>query len=251
MKIGVCVKRVPDTETRIKVGSDNRHIDETGVQWVLNPYDEIAVEQALLIKEAQGSGEVVVMSLGPAGTTEPVMRKALAMGADRGVFVKECQQDRDCFATASELAKVIKDEQFDLVFCGRQAVDDDSCQVGPMLGQILGWPAVSDVSKFHLEGTKATVHKEVEGGEEKVEAELPALFTCQKGLVEPRLPALKGIMAAKKKPLDTREATACEPLTNITKMEYPPSRPPGKVVGEGKEAVPTLVEALKTEAKVL
>jgi electron transfer flavoprotein beta subunit len=251
MKIGVCVKRVPDTETRIKVGSDNRHIDETGVQWVLNPYDEIAVEQALLIKEAQGSGEVVVMSLGPAGTTEPVMRKALAMGADRGVFVKECQQDRDCFATASELAKVIKDEQFDLVFCGRQAVDDDSCQVGPMLGQILGWPAVSDVSKFHLEGTKATVHKEVEGGEEKVEAELPALFTCQKGLVEPRLPALKGIMAAKKKPLEVKPVTLGEGGLEVLEFAYPPERKAGRIVGEGPDAVPALIEALQTEAKVL
>jgi electron transfer flavoprotein beta subunit len=251
MKIGVCVKRVPDTETRVKVGPDGKHIDETGVQWVVNPYDEIAVEQALQIKEAQGEGEVVVVSLGPAGTTEPVMRKALAMGADRGIFIKEGQQDRDRLSTAGELAKVIKDEQFDLVFCGRQAVDDDSCQVGPMLGQLLGWPAVSDISKFQIEGSTVTVHKEVEGGEEKVEVELPALLTCQKGLVEPRLPALKGIMAAKKKPLDTREAEAAEPLVTILKMDYPPSRPPGKVVGEGKEAVPTLIESLKNEAKVL
>jgi electron transfer flavoprotein beta subunit len=251
MKIGVCVKRVPDTETRIKVGPDGKHIDETGVQWVVNPYDEIAVEQALQIKEAQGEGEVVVISLGPAGTTEPVMRKALAMGVDRGVFIKETQADRDRLSTAKELAKAITDEQFDLVLCGRQAVDDDSCQVGPMLGQILGWPAVSDISKFELEGGKATVHKEVEGGEEKVEVELPAVFTCQRGLVEPRLPALKGIMAAKKKPLNTLEAGTSEPLVTILKMEYPPSRPPGKVVGEGKEAVPALIDSLKNEAKVI
>ena len=251
MKIGVCVKRVPDTETRVKVGPDSKHIDETGVQWVVNPYDEIAVEQALLIKEAQGEGEVVVVSLGPAGTTEPVMRKALAMGADRGVFIKETQADRDRLSTAKELAKVIKDEAFDLVFCGRQAVDDDSCQVGPMLGQLLGWPAVSDVSKFEIDGTKVTVHKEVEGGEEKIEAELPALFTCQKGLVEPRLPALKGIMAAKKKPLNTIDCEAAEPLVTILKMDYPPARPPGKVVGEGTEAVPTLLDLLTNEAKVL
>lgn len=251
MKIGVCVKRVPDTETRVKVGEDGKHIDETGVQWVINPYDEIAVEQALQIKEAQGEGEVVVVSLGPAGTTEPVMRKALAMGVDRGVFIKETQADRDRFATAKELAKVIKDEQFDLVFCGRQAVDDDCCQVGPMLGQILGWPAVSDVSKFVLEGTRITVHKEVEGGEEKVEAELPVLLTCQRGLVEPRLPALKGIMAAKKKPLATLEAEGAEPLVSIVKMDYPPSRPPGKVVGEGKEAVPALIDSLTNEARVI
>jgi electron transfer flavoprotein beta subunit len=251
MKIGVCVKRVPDTETRVKVGPDGKHIDETGVQWVVNPYDEIAVEQALQIKEAQGQGEVVVVSLGPAGTTEPVMRKALAMGADRGVFIKESQPDRDRLSTAKELARVIQEEKFDLVFCGRQAVDDDSCQVGPMLGQMLGWPAVSDVSKFQIEGTRVTVHKEVEGGEEKVEVELPALLTCQKGLVEPRLPALKGIMAAKKKPLATKDAEGAEPLVTILKMDYPPSRPPGKVVGQGKEAVPTLISSLKNEAKVL
>jgi electron transfer flavoprotein beta subunit len=251
MKIGVCVKRVPDTETRVKVGPDGKHIDETGVQWVVNPYDEIAVEQALQIKEAQGQGEVVVVSLGPAGTTEPVMRKALAMGADRGVFLKESQPDRDRLSTAKELARVIQEEKFDLVFCGRQAVDDDSCQVGPMLGQMLGWPAVSDVSKFQIEGTRVTVHKEVEGGEEKVEVELPALLTCQKGLVEPRLPALKGIMAAKKKPLATKDAEGAEPLVTILKMDYPPSRPPGKVVGQGKEAVPTLISSLKNEAKVL
>jgi electron transfer flavoprotein beta subunit len=251
MKIGVCVKRVPDTETRIKVGPDGKHIDETGVQWVVNPYDEIAIEQALQTKEAQSEGEVVVISLGPAGTTEPVMRKALAMGVDRGIFLKESQADRDRFSTAKELAKAITDEQFDLIFCGRQAVDDDSCQVGPMLGQILGWPAVSDISKFELEGNKLTVHKEVEGGEEKVEVELPAVLTCQRGLVEPRLPALKGIMAAKKKPLNTVEAGASEPLITILKMDYPPARPPGKVVGEGKEAVPALIDSLKNEAKIL
>ncbi len=251
MKIGVCVKRVPDTETRVKVGQDGKHIDETGVQWVVNPYDEIAVEQALQLKEAQGSGEVVIVSLGPAGTTEPVMRKALAMGADRAVFIKETQQDRDHLATARELAKVIKEEEFDIVFCGRQAVDDDSCQVGPMLGQILGWPAVSDISKFSLEGTRVTVHKEVEGGEEKIELDLPGVLSCQRGLAEPRLPALKGIMAAKKKPLATKEVEAGEPFITVLKMEYPPSRPPGKVVGEGREAVPTLVDKLQNEAKIL
>jgi electron transfer flavoprotein beta subunit len=251
MKIAVCVKRVPDTETKVRIGQDGKHIDEAGVQWVLNPYDEIALEQALKIKEAQGAGEVVVVSLGPPATTEPVIRKALAMGADRAVYLKEIMADRDMFSTAKVLAEALKSENPDIIFFGRQAVDDDSCEIGPMVAQILGLPCVTDVNKFKLEDRKVTVHKEIESGEEVIEVNLPACFTCQKGLVEPRLPTLKGIMAAKKKPLTEKSVAATEPLLTILKMEYPPVRPPGRKIGEGKEAAFTLVEVLHTEVKII
>jgi electron transfer flavoprotein beta subunit len=251
MKIAVCVKRVPDTETKVRIGQDGKHIDEAGVQWVINPYDEIALEQALRIKETQGAGEVVVVSLGPPATTEPVIRKAFAMGADRGVYLKDTMTDRDMLSAAKALAEALKAENADIVFFGRQAVDDDSCEVGPMTAQILGIPSVTDVNKFKLEGRKVTVNREIESGEEVIEVTLPACFTCQKGLAEPRLPTLKGIMAAKKKPLAEKSVPAAEPLLVILKMEYPPVRPPGRKIGEGKEAALTLVEALHSEVKII
>jgi electron transfer flavoprotein beta subunit len=251
MKIAVCVKRVPDTETKVRIGQDGKHIDETGVQWVINPYDEIALEQALKVKESQSAGEVVVVSLGPPATTEPVIRKALAMGADRAVYLKETITDRDMLSTAKALAEALKVENPDIIFFGRQAVDDDSCEVGPMVAQILGLPCVTDVNKFKLEDRKVTAHKEIESGEEVIEAALPACFTCQKGLAEPRLPTLKGIMAAKKKPLAEKSVPATEPLLIILKMEYPPVRPPGRKIGEGKEAAVTLIEVLHSEAKII
>jgi electron transfer flavoprotein beta subunit len=159
--------------------------------------------------------------------------------------------DRDMLSTAKVLAEALKVENPDIIFFGRQAVDDDSCEIGPMVAQILGLPCVTDVNKFKLEDRKVTVHKEIESGEEVIEANLPACFTCQKGLAEPRLPTLKGIMAAKKKPLVEKSVSATEPLLVILKMEYPPVRPPGRKIGEGKEAAVTLVEVLHTEVKII
>jgi len=251
MRIGVLIKRVPDTEARIRVADDERSIDEKGVEFIINPYDEIALEQGLQLKEKFG-GEVVLFCYGSA-EAPTIIRKGLAMGADKAVHIEMKTEETDPLKAARVLAEVLKGEQLDIILCGKQAIDDDSCQVGPALSVLLGLPCVTEVAGLEVdaEAKKATAHKEVEGGEETVEVELPAIFTAQKGLVEPRLPSLKGIMAAKKKPLEARSVDEPEPLSRIEKLQYPPSRPPGKIVGEGVEAVPKLCELLKNEAKVI
>jgi electron transfer flavoprotein beta subunit len=252
VNILVCVKRVPDTATKIKIGGDGKNIDEAGVQFVLNPYDEFAVEEAIKLKEKAGKGEVTVLSIGGADT-QTVLRNALAMGADKGIHVKDDVKRRDPASIAKTIAKVAEglNPKPDLIFCGRQAVDSQALTVGPMLATFLGMPCVTDIVKLTLEGTKATVEREIEGGHEVVEVELPALFTTNKGLNEPRYASLKGIMAAKKKPIQEMTVPFAEERTTVRKMEYPPERKGGKIVGQGPEAVPELVRLLKEEAKAL
>jgi electron transfer flavoprotein beta subunit len=249
VKIAVCVKRVPDTETRIKIGSDARSIDEVGVKFVLNPYDEFAVEAALRLKEAAG-GEVVVVALGTDASQETI-RTALAMGADRGVLLKTDARAFDPLVAARALAAELKDGAYDLILCGKMAIDDYSHAVGTMLGELLGVPSVSAATHLDIAGGKGTAEREIEGGVEVVEFTLPAVVTTDKGLNEPRYPALKGIMAAKKKPLDVRPAAVDPGGLTLLSLALPPDRKPGRIVGEGADAVPALVAALRTEAKVL
>ncbi|MCX7704527.1 MAG: electron transfer flavoprotein subunit beta/FixA family protein [Planctomycetota bacterium] len=251
MRIGVLIKRVPDTEARIRLSDDNRSIDEKGIEFIINPYDEIALECALQLKEKYG-GEVVLICYGPSDAPT-VIRKGLAMGADSAVHIEMKNMENEPAKAAKILAPVIKEGNYDIIFCGKQAIDDDSCQTPSRLSVLLGLPCVTEASKLDVDlgAKRATVHKEIEGGVEVVEVELPAIITAQKGLVEPRLPSLKGIMAAKKKPIATKSSVEPEPLSKVEKFEYPPSRPPGKKVGEGVEAVPKLVELLKNEAKVI
>lgn len=249
MKIVVCVKRVPDTTTQVKPGPDGKSLDPTGVTFGPSPYDEYAVEEALRIKEKTGPGEVVVVSVGPAGTDQ-VLRNYLAMGADRAIWLKD-DQPRDNFAIASALAATLKGIPHDLLFFGKQAVDDDGAQVGSIVARLLGIGVVNTVTKIELGAGKATAHREVEGGHEVVEVTLPAAFTAQKGLNEPRFSSLKGIMAAKKKPFEEKPATAADARLTVLKMEPPPKRPPGRILGKGVEAVPALVKALHDEAKVV
>ena len=252
MKIGVLAKRVPDTEARVSIGADGKSIDESGIEFIISPYDEIAGEVALQLKEKHG-GEVVVVCYGPKEAAT-VVRKALAMGADRAVLITESTKEHEPAQTAKVLSSVLKEENFDLILAGRQAIDDDSAQVGPMLSELLELPCVTDASKLEVDpaAKKAVVHKEIEGGEETVEVPIPAIITCQKGLAEPRLPSLKGIMMAKRKPLkETQPAEEPEVLAKIVKMEYPPKRPPGRIIGEGTDAVGELIRLLKEEAKIL
>jgi len=246
----VCVKQVADTETRVKVAADGRNLDPAGVTWILNPYDEFAVEQALRVKEKLAAGEVVVLSLGGAGAAT-VLRNALAMGADRAIHLKTDAVAPDSLAVARALAAEIQSLGPQIVWCGRQAVDDDAAQVGPMLAELLGIPAVTVVAHFDLDGSRAVVEREIEGGREVVEVELPALFATDKGLNEPRYASLKGIMAAKKKPIDEKPANLGEPNLEILSLSLPPARAAGRIVGKGVEAVPELVRVLREEVKVL
>lgn len=247
MNIYVCIKRVPDTEARIKVSG--AAIDAAGVKHVISPYDEFALEAALRLKESTGAGEVVVVSVGDASSGEQ-LRTALAMGADRAVLLKG-EVTVDGLATAKALAAELKAASADLVLFGMKGVDYDQQQVGPMVAGLLDLPCISVVSEMQIEGSSVVAHREIEGGVEVVEAPLPAVVTITKGKDEPRYPSLKGIMAAKKKPLEEKEAQLGESRLTVTSMTPPPDRPPGRIVGTGVDAVPELVRLLREEAKVL
>jgi electron transfer flavoprotein beta subunit len=246
----VCVKQVPDTETRVKLAADGRSLDPAGVTMILNPYDEFALEQALRVKEQTGAGEVVAISLGGAAV-QTTLRNALAMGADRAILLMSNVSSPDPLAVAKALADAIRPLDAALVWLGKQAMDDDAAQVGPMLATLLGRPCVSVLAKFELSGTTANVEREIEGGRELVQVPLPAVLTTDKGLNEPRYASLKGIMAAKKKVLEERVVDLGAPHLERLALELPPPRAGGRIVGEGVAAVPALLKALREEAKVL
>jgi len=249
MILAVCLKRVPDTTARPTVGPDGKSINPQGIEFVINPYDEFAIEEALRIRDKAGSGEVVGVTVDPDGN-ESILRKALAMGVDRGILVKG-GSTFDGGVTAEILAGVLKPLGASLILFGKQAVDSDSCQVPGMVAEHLKIPRATVVTKLEIQGDKVVCRRQIEGSEEIVEMAMPCVVAAQKGLNEPRYPSLKGIMAAKKKPVETKGAAAVEPRIEILKMEPPPPRPPGRIVGRGKDAVPELVRLLRDEAKVL
>jgi len=259
MKILVPVKQVPDTATQVKVGQDARQIETGGITWIISPYDEFAVEEALRIKEKRGEGEVVVVSLGPDRVKE-ALRSALAMGADRAIHVNDpAFNEADTLLTARVLAAVIKQEAPALVIVGRQAIDDDMGAVPAQLAELLDWPSLYWVMEAAIDAGGRTIRagRQVEGGLEVFEAPLPCVLTAQKGLNEPRYPTLKGIMGAKKKEIKDLRAddlgVASESAQlSIVRLETLPPRPPGRIIGgDVKEAVHELVRALREEAKAI
>src|SRR2546425_10719751 len=252
MKIAVCIKRVPDSETRVKIAADGKTLDEAGVKFVLNPYDEFALEEALRRKEQGGSGggEVVVFSLGPPAAQETI-RTALALGADRGVLLQVDRIPPDGWPVAQALAAALRDGGYDLILFGKLAIDDYNHQVGPMVAELLGLPCVTAITHLDLADGRGTAEREVEGGIEAVEFPRPAVLTTDKGLNEPRYPALKGIMAAKKKPLDVKPTALAVGGLDVVALTTPPARKEGRIIGEGPAAVPELVRLLREEAKVL
>lgn len=210
MNIYICTKQVPGTDQPIKIKADGSGIDTEGITFDISPYDEYAIEEALKMKEALGAGTVTVVTLGPDRALE-VIRHALAMGADEGIHLKDSQfDDLDPAQIAWVLAQVLKGKNPDLVWTGKQAVDDDMAMVGPALAEYLGLPHVTEVKKLELAADRKSMvlHREVEGGAEVVCAPLPAVLTAQKGLNSPRYKSLKGIMAAKKKKVETLDAAA-------------------------------------------
>ena len=248
MKIAVCVSYVPDTATKIKISPDGKSIENDGVVFILNPYDEIAVEEALKLKEKSG-GETFAISVGSENNKEAI-KKALAMGIDNGILLKT-DQETDSFSTASVLAEEIKSLGADIVFFGRQSVDYDNSIVGQLTAQILNYPCISVVVKFDIDGNKVTAEREIEGGREVVEAELPAVITAQKGLNEPRYASLKGIMVAKKKVIAEKEISGINNLTESLLLTKPEPKQPGRIIGTDKSAVAELVNLLQNEAKVI
>ena len=248
MKIAVCVSHVPDTATKVKVGADEKSIEPTGVTYIINPYDEFAVEEALKTKE-KFNCEVVVLSVGSNNNKETI-RKALAMGADKGILLKD-DNTRDSFSVAKALADEIKNQNCDLVFMGKQSVDYDNSIVGQITAELLNYSCISVVVDFKLDNNKIIAEREIEGGKEIVETELPAVITAQKGLNEPRYASLKGIMAAKKKVIEEKPALPIDNYVEVIKMKSPAAKQPGRIIGTDSSAVPELVRLLREEAKVI
>ena len=248
MKLAVCINHVPDTATKINIAGDGKSIDRTGVTYVVSPYDEFAIEECLRLKEKNG-GDVTAISLGGDAHKE-TLRKALAMGVDKVVLLKD-DHPRDSYGVAEALAGYLKEISPDVVFFGKQSVDYDDGAVGVMVAEMLGLPSVTVVVKLDVSGGKATAEREIEGGREVVETTLPAVFTAQKGLNEPRYPSLKGIMGAKSKPIEERPLAAVEGKTQLLGMQKPPGKPAGRIVGTDASAAAELVRLLHEEAKVI
>jgi electron transfer flavoprotein beta subunit len=248
MKVAVCVNHVPDTETKVKVGSDNLTIDKTGVNFMLSPYDEFGVEEGLRLRD-KFKGEVIVLSLGPESHKE-TLRKALAMGADKAVLLRD-DAARDSYGVAVGLAAELQKLAPDVILFGKQSIDYDNAQVGTIVAELLGLPSVAVVVKMDVQDGKVVCDREIEGGHEVVETKLPAVFLAQKGLNEPRYPSLKGIMAAKTKPIEEKPAAPAEPQVQTIRMRKPPGKSAGRIVGTDKSAVPELIRLLHEEARVI
>ncbi len=249
MNILLLLKAVADSEATIRAAADGKSVNLDGISWVLNPYDEYAVEEALKMREADGAGEVVGVSYGDDNVPK-VLRTALAMGVDRAVHIKG-PVSFDPLATAKILAAAVKGMTFDLILCGKQAIDHDHHGVAVMVAELLDIPSISVVTRIEREAGKVRCEREVEGGVEVVESSLPCLITCQKGLNEPRYASLKGIMAAKKKPIEEIAPEALAVNVEPLDIRSRPPRQPGEVIGQGVDAVPVLIKKLKEEAKVI
>src|SRR6476646_159471 len=237
-------------ETRFKIAASGTAVDEAGLKYDMSDFDGYAVETALQLNEKQGKGETVVISLGP-DVVQEQLRKALSMGADRAVQLKADRVPADGLAIARALAAELKDGGYDLILFGRQAVDSANATVGPMAAELLGLPCATAVSTLDIANGRGTARRELEGAAEIVEFPLPAAVTIDEGIARPRYPSLKGIMAAKKKPLETKPAQLGPVRVTVKKMELPPERPAGRIIGEGAAAIPELIRLLQTEAKVL
>ncbi|MGC8596197.1 MAG: electron transfer flavoprotein subunit beta/FixA family protein [Candidatus Kryptoniota bacterium] len=248
MKLFVCVNQVPDTETKVKISADGKTIDRSDVNLILNPYDEFAVEAALQLKEKFG-GEVTYVSVGGDSNKE-VIRKALAMGGDKGILVKT-ESTGDSYSVARAIAGVLKDAGADMILFGKQSIDYDDAAVGTMVAEFLGMPSASVVVKLEVSQNVVICEREIEGGKETVELTMPCVITAQKGLNEPRYPSLKGIMAAKSKPITEVIAAPIAPLVDVLEMRKPPAKQAGKILGTDKTAVPELIRLLHEEAKVI
>jgi len=261
MKFLVCIKHVPDTETKVAVHADGKRLDPQAVtKWGASPFDEYALEQALLFRDAAGEGEVVVVCAGPPGC-QTTLRTALATGADRAILIEDERfESADSLTRAKALAAVVAAQQPDVVLLGKYGVGTDEGSTGPMLAELLDWPHVAAVSSLTLDGRAFSASRAVEGAVEIHEGTLPVLFTCEKGLNEPRLPSLRGIMQSKKKPIETvrpadlglDEAGLDDAKLRWDAFTLPPARQAGRLIeGDAETAANELVRLLHEEAKVL
>ncbi|MEP6699770.1 MAG: electron transfer flavoprotein subunit beta/FixA family protein [Bacteroidota bacterium] len=247
MKILVCISKTPDTTAKIAFTDNNTKFDVSGVQWIINPYDEwYALVRAIELKEADTSTTIHLVTVGGADT-EPIIRKALALGGDEAIRVNADSQDG--FYIASQIAEIAKQGGYDLVFTGKETIDYNGSSIGGMVAELLDQPYIALATKFELAGTKATITREIEGGEEVCEADLPLTVSCQKGMAEARIPNMRGIMAARTKPLKVVEPINADSLTTIAGFGLPPAKSGVKLVSA--DNVEELVRLLHEEAKAI
>ncbi len=248
MKIVVCVNHVPDTATRVYVSSDQKHIENERVVYVVNPYDEFAIEEAIKTKETFG-GEVIAISVGSEKNKDS-LKKALAMGVDEAILLKT-DNELDSLSTAQALADEIKVQGAEIVFMGKQSVDYDNSITGQLTAAMLEYNSVTIVVDLKIEGENVVAEREIEGGKEVVETSLPVVITAQKGLNDPRFPSMKGIMAAKRKTIEEKSIDIGELTSQVISMKKPQAKAPGRIIGEDTSAVPELIRLLKDEAKII
>lgn len=247
MKILVCISKTPDTTSKIAFTNNNTKFEEAGVQWIINPYDEwYSLVRAIELKEKDASVAIHLITVGGADT-EPIIRKALALGGDEAIRVNA--QSDDSFFVAAQIAEVAKQGNYDLIFTGKETIDYNASAIGGMVAELLDLPYVSLATKFELNGTTAVVTREIEGGEEVNEVVLPVVVSCQKGVAEQRIPNMRGIMSARTKPLKVVEPAAVETFTKIVSYELPAPKAGVKLVPA--DNVAELVRLLHEEAKVI
>ena len=247
MKILVCISKTPDTTAKIAFTDNNTKFDSNGVQWIINPYDEwYALVRAIELKEKDASTIIHLVTVGTADA-EPIIRKALALGGDEAIRVNT--DSHDSFTIATQIATIAKEGGYDVIFTGKETIDYNGSSIGGMVAELLDMPYVSLAAKFKVEGSKATITREIEGGEEINEVNLPLVVSAQKGMAEQRIPNMRGIMAARTKPLKVVEPTAVEALTNVTSFGLPPAKAGVKLVAA--DNVEELVRLLHEEAKAI
>jgi len=249
LNVIVCIKRVPDTEAHIRINETGTDIDNGGVKYIISPYDEFAIEAGLRVKEKMEGGEVSLLTVATSEAQE-TLRNGLAMGADKATLLR-ADSYMDGLGTAKALAAELRDSDAQLILFGVKAAGSDQQQVGPMVATLLGIPCVTEVSSFEFGEGVVTCQREIEGGIEVVEADLPAVLTITKGEYEPRYASLKGIMAAKRKPLEEREAEVSQPGLHIERLSEPTTRESGCVLEDSPDAVAELVRLLREEANAL
>jgi electron transfer flavoprotein beta subunit len=256
----VCISHVPDTESRIKIAADGKKIDEAGLKFIVSPYDEFALEEAIRLKEKSGGGDVTVITFGP-DRAQQALREALARGATKALHVKGESGDADALGIAKVLAAAIKSVPHEIVLFGKQGVGSDNGLVGPMVAELLGYPQVNVVTHLELAEGKLTAHREIEGAEEVIEAPVPAVITAQKGLNEPRYASLKGIMAAKKIAIDTKsiadlgleDGDVLNQRVKVVKLELPAEKSGGRKIdgADPAAAAKEILKYIREEAKAL
>ena len=249
MKLLVCISNVPDTTTKVRFVNDNTAFDTNGVQWIINPWDELALTRAMELREDASSGieKVTVITVGPVAA-EPTLRKGLAIGADDAIRVDA--EGEDAYLVASQIAEVVKKDDYDIILNGIESSDYNSSAVGGMLAELLDRPSVSAVSSLRLENGGVLINREIDGGKEELSIPLPFVAIVQKGIAkEPRIPAMRGIMMARKKPLKVVPQAAIDPLTEYVDFALPTAKPPCKMVDA--DNVKELVQLLQNEAKVI